>query len=299
MKEENAEITEQIPATDVIDSEPTAKLIIKGLPFLVFSRKNNRAELGFLDVEEHDLLIYINEDLIPIKINRGSTIEINPHNPGIGKVFRRPGDDHDFGLVIDLNKHHTGPIKIRKPYNYFAKMYINSATFYTKVKSIFDAELQQINGNVKKRLSKVGKVGGANIYDKNFAILIDGKPLNLTAYEAPYEITVQYQCPIKTATRESDFHHIYDTVETADGMKFQLVYDGEEPPSLSMNEVKSINNVLEQIQTFFLANEKGEAEATLNRDHFLTELDYVIKRTSCEVACQVVTVSQPGEIEPD
>lgn len=297
MKDENADTNQHIPETEVIRSEPKAKLIIHGLPFLVFSRKNNRAELGFLDVEEHDLLIYINDNKAPIKINKGSTIKINSKNHGIGQVFRKPGDDRDFGLIVDLKKHHIGPVKVKKSYKFYAKMYINNATFYTEEKSVFEAELRQTNGNLKIPLSKIGKVGGVNIYDENFDILIDDEPIDLSAYESPYEITIQYQCPIRIASRESDFKHIYDAVEVGDDKKFTLFYNGDEPPSLSMKEVRSISNVLEQIQTLLRANEK-EAEA-FNRDDFLIELDYVIKRVSCEVACQLLTSSQPGEIEPD
>jgi hypothetical protein len=273
---------------------PVAEIAIKGLGLLWFSNKSDCAVVGFLNIIKHDLFLSItlNEEGEPeheIPIGKNSTVVFNSLNPDKGETLDS-NDDLDFKHMIDITDIHGFPVFIID--RFFAKFFINNATHYTLQRSKYTVTFNEIGGNhARKDLDRVGKVGGAWIYDEDFNILIDDVPLDLSKYKRPYKITIEYQCVTDGyPSKGSDFKHIYNVVDVADDKIFEMEYDGDEPLELLASEAKNVKRLLTQFHS--LVWDKDRVLEDEERRKIDDELVRLKRKTSCEVACQLVTLGE-------
>lgn len=291
-------IAEKVPGTLLLDVEPKAEIIIKGIGLLWFSKKSsiNSAVVGFLNIVKdelkHDLLVSIrrkNGSLHKIEVPKNSKVVFNSKNTGRGRILRS-GDERDFKHILDLTKIHGlgGTVKEK----FFAKFFINNATFYTAQMSKKTVILNEIGGNgIRKDLPRIGKVAGALIYDEDFDIRInDESPLPLTDYKKPYEITLQYQCPREFERgSKSDFKFVYNAVEVADRRMYNLKYNGDEPVEFTVSEAESARRFLNRLEKKLSRKINISAKDV---EKILEEVKKLNQRISCEVACQLVTFGE-------
>lgn len=290
-----------IPTTGNLSSTSVRAFInIDGLALLCFSEMNNRAEVGFLNIEDpqHPLLIWIDGIADPIEIPKGGTIVINSNHFGIGSQFRSAGDDRDFGLLIDLDAVHGMPVSVVNSDKFYARLFVNDATFFTAVKSTFPARLVEIGASSEKQMGQIGKVTGAYIYDGDVDLVIDGVPVDLSSISRPYRIEIKYQClqGEPTPTPGSDYRFIYDVAGVPDGRRYDLIYDGNEPPYLSDSARARVAEILRKMQAVITSG-SVEHLSQDERERLQAELEYAMLIVSCEVACQIVTIGlEPTEL---
>jgi hypothetical protein len=131
-------------------TSPTARVIVNGLALLCFSQRNNRAEVGCLNVRGHDLLftiydsdcnIYKDSDNADISYvikhgTKNAKIEINSDNNGIGSLFYPTNfkDDNSFRHMLSLDRIHgefgKGRLTIKQNVDFLARLYINRGVFF-------------------------------------------------------------------------------------------------------------------------------------------------------------------------
>lgn len=261
---------------------PTAKVIINGLAILCFSRRNDRAEVGFLSVQDHPLLLTVyGPDCQPIaptplEINSGTGIKISNGKPGIGAVYQTSADaDDNFGNMLNFDELHSASSSAVlgiKPNPYFAKLYLNNGLFYTEARSVQKGSIFPENkpDTPIRTGIRIGKVIGAEIEGETITIDISSqlKPITLEKAGGPYTIIIRYKCceTGATYTDMEDFHKVFDLPPGQPIL--DLEYEAKEEPYLHncekvLNKKGEFNKEMEVDTTTrkLLDNFKKAAEA--------------------------------------
>lgn len=226
--------------------EPTARVIINGLAILCFSKTFNRAEVGFLNVENHPLFFTVyGPDCLPVagtpaKVNSGTGIKINAAVRGMGTLYY-PADknDDDFRHLINLDELHRGFGGGRlglKPNTYVAKLYLNNGRFYTAARSRRGGDIFPVDARDRpvKIGHRVGKVIGAELNEETVVIEISSRPepIVLRKADGPFTVIIRYKCECGPAM-ETDMERFYEVLDLPPGhKKLDLVYEDLEDAHL-------------------------------------------------------------------
>lgn len=236
---------------------PTAHVYINGLAILCFSKRFNRAEVGFLQVKDHPLLFTIYDKNCepkfgtPLVLHSGTTIKINHNNPGLGKLYTpddgdepNNSDNRDFRHLLNIDKLHdeifnSNRVEI-KPNFYLAKLYLSNGIFFCAERSkhkakIINARVRPGRPPIRKPLPRVGRVIGTDIFSNE--ILIDISSLSqplppLKREDGPYKVVIRYKCN-RTSSIKTDFEKFYNVLELPTNHEaLDLEFDDKEPIEL-------------------------------------------------------------------
>lgn len=207
---------------------PTATVFINGLALLCFSVKNDRAEVGFLKVREHPLLLTIYDSNCnpvfgtPFEIKSGA-ISVNSGGRGIGTVYQ-PGisEAEDFRYLLDFDRIHKvfddERLSINPKAEYLAKLYVKNGMFFNAALSSQDGVIfyKDSRGDMVQALpsQRVGKVIGAYIDDDEVTIdITDKEPITLRKAESRYSVVIRYKCVNNNPHIQTDFDKFYKVLE--------------------------------------------------------------------------------------
>lgn len=293
IEEETIFVGSDIPPVNSLNPNFVANVTIKGLALLYFGENSKRAELGFINADGHPFVMSINGVEIPVA--QGSQVNINSKKTGVGKIFHSV-NDQDFRNIIDLNTIYGANITLNSAFPFFARVYLNDATFYTLSKSVYTAQLREIGGIGRISLPQIGKVGGAYIYDEDFEIKIEDKngnvtTVDLTPHTPPYRILLKYQClTTEDASQDSDFLLINDAIDLSqcpNKTRYSLRYSGPEPADLTEAEAEYIKVRSKEILDLITEVKALDVE---NTQRIIPPLERIRAFSSCEIACQIVAI---------
>lgn len=285
------------PLNNEIQTEPYpnpfVKIFIFGLGIFWFDKVNDCADLGFVKTsgKPHPLQLLIceeNQAPIPYNLNENSIVTINgkSDNQGMGYQFRSntdPKHDKDFGWMVDLDEIHNPPIDFINSPTFFSRLRlrIKDAIYFTEHKSSTNSSA---SSGVKPS-SPIGQVIGAVTEKDSTELSINGGANLLTNPNGKYTIIIRYHCNKRFGlTYPSDFHLIYDALNTSD-VKY-LSYDNYEAPWISECEMKRIKNIGKNLNEMNLEKERSSPKTS---EKMIEELEDIIHILSCDVACQSAT----------
>lgn len=237
-----------------LPQDPTARVIINGLGLLCFSRKYNRAEVGFLETESrHPLLLTIYDRLCNVvppilpELQSGAEITINSNNPGLGQLYTpdmgaRPdnSDEHDFRHLLNLDEMHLEVfdyenVQIKADVNYLAKLFLSNGVFFNAKRSTHPAKIRHRpkspGGNNVTVFPRIGKVIGANIGGDQVLVTVNGQPIPLARdANSPYTIVIRYKCEREEGNAETDFERFHNALNLPKVDALDVFYNDIEPP---------------------------------------------------------------------
>lgn len=238
-------------------NNPTALVYINGRALLCFSKINNQAEVGFLELDEcHELFVTIYKpdgNPIPELLKPVKKITVNSNHSGRGALYYSSDsddeddwDNEDFRHVLDFDDIHKaftpgplGRVKIRGGNTYLARLFIKNATFFTAKLSRSKGRVFAVSGGSPGGLPyrKIGKIIGAQIDDSEVKIDIEFKDgtddeIMLQKTNKPYKIMFRYKCIEERAGKETDFEKFYGVLQSPlppGHRELDFEYDVDEP----------------------------------------------------------------------
>ncbi|HEX8250211.1 MAG TPA: hypothetical protein VF599_18705 [Pyrinomonadaceae bacterium] len=243
------------PVTHEKADNATVNVFIHGLALICFSQTNDRAETGFLKVQDkthfYEIKVYRNgceliwnsADYFKDAALANSILVINAGKTGVGRRFESLGgkgnDDEDIRWTVDLDDAHLRCMSFvpNAQDRIHSRVYINDGTFYTKVKSTFKAILhKEADPAVAKFEDFVGKVVGATVEGDEVPIELqfpNGSRHLIGRFkksEGPFFVYLGYRCQGADCSSEGDFLHNYDVMKLPGDAphKFDLTYRDEE-----------------------------------------------------------------------
>ena len=281
----------------------TATLFVNGRALLCFSKKNERAEVGFLKIRRHDLLFTIyNASCDPVfgtpfDLSPRTIIAVNSNNNGLGKLYYPPLEtsiDEDFRHLLDLDRIHKWfdfdeRLNIKNDNDYLAELYIKNGIFFNAALSTRIGRVFPI-GDPRQtviRPRRIGKVIGTELNDDLVIIEISGKePIHLRREEGPFSIVIRYKCINERPSIATDFQEFYSALKEFPSRKHDrcdLEYDDVEQPYKHPCE-KPLPARFEKDENF--------RESVIKNESFQKLLDSIIL---AEEACQAVTKTECPE----
>lgn len=280
-----------------LPQSPRFDIIISGLCAVCFSEKNQRAEIGFLNVENHNFELRVYEEglrkpIYDLVLNKNSEIKINADSKGMGFSYC-PDDENskdDFRQMIDLHKIYDENLRFNVGAEFFSKMYISDAVFYTYCLSRYpvtwfwdeEGETQTRTGN------RIGKVLGAKIENPRSGIEINTKPLDKISPENNYLIEIRFRCD---EDNSQDLLLIYDVINGLKGRpKYGLFYDENESPCFLPSDYYRLQDLGIYINET-LAKRDFDGSNRKEREKFADEMQGLAMRFRDRKACQNLVLS--------
>jgi hypothetical protein len=222
---------EQFPPTTQQIPDSRVKLYFRGLGVLCFSAERSRAEIGYLDLEDHDTEIsMIDADgriIIPNQSMRGKNLTVTTPEKGIGAVFEDAADDRrNLSKMLDLSEIYPGAEFRDDGLKYQSKVFINDGVFFTDPTDDSYAKVIPVNmasGAAKPSL-EIGRGLRAVIKSDTIYIRFGGRDYPVEANKS-YIISIQSNCK---QVAKGDFHHYFDILENAGDVRYDLEYEGGE-----------------------------------------------------------------------
>lgn len=256
-------MNEQFPImTDEIPQNPKIKIHLRGLGVLCFSEENNRAEIGYLDVDqvhdaEYGMMDSKKNVIIPYGSMRGKTLEILTPEKGMGKCFYKQDDSRNFNIMLDLSELYGEAAEFRENARFQSRIFINDAIFFTDPDSITTvAPFDQDSPTIQKRPMEIGEGLFAYITDENVKVMLDGKEISLKADES-YTISVLSQCrhPV-----EGDFKHFFEILQNAGNVQYNLKHPEGANIWFTDFEKEQFSELDDQFNNLFVSNSLNEEE---------------------------------------
>ncbi|MBS1794374.1 MAG: hypothetical protein JSS81_11000 [Acidobacteria bacterium] len=259
-------MTTEFPVfTDTIPENPKLKIRLSGLGVLCFSEEHNRAESGYLDLEDHDAMFIMTRDsdtrtVIKYASMRGLTVEVATPEKGLGKCFYRDGSPMNFENMLDLAKIYPNASGFDPAAKFQARIFIDDAVYFTDAATIKKViPFDQNKPTVKFNPRTIGQALFAYVENREVTVAINGETIPLESGET-YTMHIQSNC---REVKESDFKHYFDILKNPGDLRINLDFpEGHSPTSL-VYEMRLFDALQEQFKSLLLKGEEDDKQRAI------------------------------------
>jgi len=288
--------------TNTFPENPKVKICLRGLGVLCFSKDNNRAEIGYVDITKHDAKICMSDSkgnylIHPSTSLRGSRLEITTPDKGMGKCYFKGQENENFDSMLDLSEVYGEEAEFNGDDRFQSKIFIDDAVFFTVPESIISVEPVNVDDHTSRLPRKTAGTGlWAYTGGENVAVSFNGKNIPLEAGET-YEIRIWSNCP---GDGESDFKYYYDILKNAGPIRYNL----EEPGSgngvwFTGSELLEFESITKKLNEFFAMKKMVTISEDFSTQEISGKLKYLTDILCVPKPCLFVTFADRSRNLPE
>jgi len=274
--------------TATFPNNPQLKLCLSGLGVLCFSKDNNRAEIGYLHLDEHDAMICMLDSkdnyLIPLDTSfRGKSLEVITPQKGMGECYFKEGQAESFASMLDLSEIYGEEAEFKNNVNFQSKIFIDDAVFFTEPKSVISVEPFDVkNPHTKLPPMDAGTGLWAHTKSRNITVKFNGNDIPLKPDET-YDIRIWSRCP---GSGESDFKYFYNILQNAGNTQYNLGEPENGAAWFTEYQLREFEMLAKRLNEFFVMKTASGGE---NQADLIEKLRYLIDILCAPKPCISVT----------
>lgn len=254
-------MSNQMPSTTGnLPEAPQIVMHVDALGLLCFNPDKNRAEFGFLLVNDHTLEIAITEKgttnhLIPC----GTKITVAENLIGSGgsiEIFEKEGDNQSLSFIPDLDDIYKPGFEFTEGAHFPCKLFIENAVISSDPDSQVQATPVGIAGPMMtKPPRQINRAVVISTKSPDGVIRINNKDIALERGKQ-YEGTITNgNCPHKPL--DGDFKFYFNLLKNAGDTQFNMIYEDDPQPVISPGQRTELNALLESLNSFFTTEIAG------------------------------------------
>ena len=289
-------MSQQFPKiTDQLPEDPMIRIHIDALGVLCFNEEDNRAEIGFLKVREHILLISMWDSKCNQIIESGTVLEARTLKltssvaKEIVECYQKDNARENFSHIFDLTRLYKDQADFKDGLDFLATFYIQNAVLSTHPESLFRAVPFE-HGNSTNRLEdlNVGQTLSIFTKNRNAEFYIGADRIELDPNES-YTVVIRNGGCRVINTEDSDFQYFYDLFREPGSIRYNLKSLETDTGWIADCEIKEFEELGKQLSQYFSMKMKLTITES-ERSQLRSRLEYLLETLCPPVACLLATL---------